>query len=98
MFAWHALDRRASNPFIGSAASEGAVQSEERWAFNPTQIGMLISIWGHVSDTDGTISHRQLVKVVRSLLPPLGMGPDSTNAAIVKVVEDMGVVSVLKHR
>ena len=74
------------------------MQSEERWAFSPNQIAHLIRIWGRISDTDGTISHRQLVKVVRSLLPPLGMGPDATNVEIVNAVERMGVVPVFQQR
>lgn len=83
---------------VTAGRSGCVVQSEERWAFSPAQIGLLLRIWGHVSDTDGTISQRQLVKVVRSLLPPLGMGPDATNDAIVKMIGDMEVVPVFKHR
>ena len=74
------------------------VQSEERWAFSPAEIAHLLLIWGHISDVDGTISHRQLVKLVRSLLPPLGMGPDATNAAVVQAVENMGVIPVFQRR
>jgi hypothetical protein len=74
------------------------LQTEEHWAFNPEQISMLLRMWSHVSDVQGTVSHNQLVKMLRSVHPPLGMGPEATNSAIVKAVEDMGIVSVFQQR
>lgn len=74
------------------------LQGEESWSFNPEQIDLLIQIWGHVSRIDGTISHYQLVKLLRSLLPPLGVGPSATVEDTNKYIQSLGIVQVLGKR
>lgn len=74
------------------------MQGEESWSFNPEQIDLLIHIWGHVSRIDGTVSHVQLVKLLRSLLPPLGVGPDATAADTDDYIKKLGIVQVLDNR
>lgn len=74
------------------------LQSEESWSFNPEQIDLLIQIWGHISRLDGTISHRQLVKLLRSLLPPLGVGPQASVEETDAYIRKLGIVQVLQKR
>lgn len=74
------------------------LQSEERWAFNPEQIDVLLKLWGHICDTRGTISHRQLVKLMRSLPPPLGLGRHATNEESIQVIDDMQIAAVFGQR
>lgn len=74
------------------------MQCEESWSFNPEQIDLLIQIWGHVSRIDGTISHVQLIKLLRSLLPPLGVGPNATAADTNEYIKKLGIVQVLEKR
>lgn len=74
------------------------LQGEESWSFNPEQIDLLIQIWGHVSRIDGTISHYQLVKLLRSLLPPLGVGPSATVEDTDNYIQSLGIVQVLGKR
>jgi hypothetical protein len=68
------------------------VQSEERWKFNPKQIEHLIQIWGHISKLDGTISHMQLVKLVRSILPPIGVGPTANYDQAVEFISRISII------
>lgn len=80
------------------ACSQPRLQGEEAWGFNPDQIDLLIQIWGHVSRLDGTISHSQLVKLLRSILPPLGVGPEATPQQADEYITQLGIAKVLDNR
>lgn len=82
----------------GATMSLSCMQSQERWTFNPQQVSHLIRIWGNISRRDGTISHKQLVKVVRTLARPIGTGPAATSEEADAHIEQIGVVSVLHSR
>jgi hypothetical protein len=57
-------------------------------------VSHLIRIWGNISRPDGTISHRQLIKVVRTLAPPIGTGPAASAQEAEALIQEIGVVPV----
>lgn len=74
------------------------MQNEEKWKFSPRHISQLLGIWAEVSAVDGTISEAQLNKLVRSLHPPVGTGPDVTRRSAKEFLESRHVVAVRPGR
>ena len=58
----------------------------------------MIRTWGHICRTDGTISRAQLVKLVRTLAPPIGTGPKVSPSEAESHIKKAGVVPVLGSR
>jgi hypothetical protein len=58
----------------------------------------MISTWGDICRSDGTISHAQLVKLVRTLAPPIGTGPTASPHEAEEYIERISIVRVLKNR
>lgn len=74
------------------------LQSQERWAFNPQQISQMIRTWGNICRADGTISRAQLVKLVRTLAPPIGTGPHASPSEAESLIQRTAIVPVLGSR
>jgi hypothetical protein len=58
----------------------------------------MIRTWGHICREDGTISHSQLVKLVRTLAPPIGTGPAVSSTEAEAHTERIAIVQVLRNR
>lgn len=58
----------------------------------------MIRTWGCICRSDGTISFAQLVKLVRTLAPPIGIGPEASPSEAEEFVHRKGIVPVLTNR
>jgi hypothetical protein len=74
------------------------VQKGECWKFSPAQISQLSCIWGMVCAADGTLSSRQLNKLIRSLPAPLSIGEQATQEEAADYICFINVAQVAPGR
>jgi len=66
-------------------------QEQESWKIMPTALDEFRELWAEYDDGSGTITPRDLHDLLTRLSPPLGLGPTTTNAELLRFVAGLNI-------
>lgn len=66
-------------------------QEQESWKIMPTALDEFRELWAEYDDGSSTITPRDLHDLLTRLSPPLGLGPTTTNAELVRFVANLDI-------